>query len=96
MHDYDEEQARLRKEAEIPLNRVVGETKNDCAAWLAGQFEDPGCPMLTRDQFFDAAKRRFGGRLSERAFLEVWAAVTEDYPERSKSGPRRKKASTPR
>jgi hypothetical protein len=96
MHGYDEKQARLRAEAKNPLNRLVGETKTDCAAWLTGQFEDPGCAMLTREEFADAAKRKFGGCLSERAFLEVWAAVTVDYPERSKSGPRRKKANSGR
>lgn len=95
MHEIDEEQARLRKEAEKPLNTLVEGTLNDCAAWLMGQFEDPVSPLVTREDFFKGAKRKFGGSLSERGFADAWRAATIDYPERRKPGPRQKRANSP-
>jgi hypothetical protein len=96
MREYDEEQARLIQEAEKPLNTLVEGTLNDCAAWLMVQFEDFACPMITREEFFEGAKRRFGGALSRRGFADAWRAATIDYPERRKPGPRQKSANSPR
>ncbi len=96
MQAFDEEQDRLRKEAEKPLNTLVERTLNDCAAWLMGQFEDPTCLLATREQFFEGAKRKFGGSLSERGFADAWRAATIDYPERRKPGPRQKRANSSR
>jgi hypothetical protein len=96
MHDYDDEQARLQQEAAKPLNTLVEGTLNDCAAWLMGQFEDPACALVRREDFFNAAKRRFGDLLSERGFADAWRAATVDYPERRKSGPRQKRRSSAR
>jgi hypothetical protein len=96
MRDYDEEQARLVQEAAKPLNTLVEGTLNDCAAWLMGQFEDPACPLVTKEDFFKAAKKRFKVLLSERGFADAWRAATSDYPERRKPGPRPKRANSPR
>ena len=96
MQSYDQEEVRLREEAAKPLNSLVEGTLNDCAAWLMVQFEEPDCPMATREQFFEGAKRRFGGALSERGFADAWRVATMDYPERRKPGPRLKRANSPR
>jgi hypothetical protein len=71
-------------------------THNDCATWLMQQFENPACPFVTKEAFFDNARRKYGRSLSERGFLKAWGAATVHYPERRRSGPRPKKMNSAR
>jgi hypothetical protein len=96
MHDLDEEQAKLRQKAAQPLNSLVEGTVNDCATWLMVQFEDPACPLIKKEQFFESAKKKFGAALSERGFNDAWRTATIDYPERRKPGPRETSAHSQR
>lgn len=96
MHDIEEEWARNRVEDNAPIRRLTEGTQTDCATWLALQFEDSSTRQDTKADLFEKAKKVFRSRLSERGFLEVWSAVSVDYPDRRRSGPRNKKANSSR
>jgi hypothetical protein len=96
MLEYQEEKALRIDQPRKPLEMLAEGTHNDCATWLMMQFEDRACPFVTREQFFEGAKTKFGPSLSERGFLKAWGAATLGYPDRRRSGPRLKRANSAR
>lgn len=96
MLEYEEQQALRTDKPKEPLQLLAEGTHNDCAAWLMLQFESPTCPFNTKEEFFEEAQKKFGRSLSERGFLRSWTAATADYPERRRSGPRRKRVNSTR
>lgn len=93
MQPYDDEQKRIEILNSRTATLVEG-TREECAAWLMLQFDDPECPWSRKEQFFENAKRVFGALLSENCFLEAWKDAVVEFPSRSKPGPRTEKANS--